>query len=186
MKLNYLIEENDEYEGEDEVLGLICSDDQNRKVFDWVDVVRDYKSGLSTNKLADKYNRKPKDIWLGLVTLGVTLRPNKGKTHHNWKGGITPENARIRGSTEMQRWRLNVLERDKNRCQKCNTLKKPQVHHVMSFAKHPDKRFDVDNGITLCKSCHKLFHRKHGNKPENPQGKVNDFICNKMQKSVDS
>ena len=35
-----------------------------------------------------------------------------------------------------------------------------RAHHVQPFAKHPERRFDVANGITLCHPCHELKHFK--------------------------
>jgi hypothetical protein len=39
----------------------------------------------------------------------------------------------------------------------CKSRKRKQleVHHIMTWADAGTLRFDPDNGITLCKSCHK-------------------------------
>ncbi len=87
-----------------------------------------------------------------------------GERHHKWKGGVTPEHKAIRGSFEYRQWRNKVFERDAFQCQKCfaHSCKGSKAflhpHHVLAFSKHPDRRFDVDNGITLCKACHREHH----------------------------
>ncbi|MES2401836.1 MAG: HNH endonuclease [Pseudomonadota bacterium] len=37
-----------------------------------------------------------------------------------------------------------------------------QAHHRKEWAEYPELRFDVNNGITLCKWCHWLAHTYHG------------------------
>ena len=84
-----------------------------------------------------------------------------GERHWNWKGGITPENARIRASAEYAKWRKAVFERDHFTCQMCGRYGcKLNAHHIKPFSKYPEYRLDLDNGITLCKECHKKAHKK--------------------------
>jgi 5-methylcytosine-specific restriction endonuclease McrA len=54
-------------------------------------------------------------------------------------------------------FRYKVLKRDKHTCQMCKSRirKNLEVHHVMTWASASSLRYDVDNGITLCKQCHK-------------------------------
>lgn len=79
----------------------------------------------------------------------------KGDRHPNWQGGKTADSARVRRSLETRLWREAVFQRDDFTCQECSARGVYlHVHHIQSFAKHPELRFDVENGITLCKSCH--------------------------------
>lgn len=86
---------------------------------------------------------------------------NKGDKCHLWKGGITPENQRIRWSFEMKEWKRSVFNRDNFTCQVCNEpySGKLNAHHINPFAKFPELRMDVDNGMTLCQPCHLYVHR---------------------------
>lgn len=45
---------------------------------------------------------------------------------------------------------------------KCGSVKNLQAHHLNSWNKFPDERFKLENGVTLCKSCHDDFHNKFG------------------------
>ena len=67
----------------------------------------------------------------------------------------------IRRSSEYQKWRKAVFKRDNYICQEC--LKKGnylEAHHIKPFANYPDLRFEIENGLTLCKDCHKKIPRK--------------------------
>jgi len=50
-------------------------------------------------------------------------------------------------------WKLICMKRDSYKCQYCGSDKDLQVHHIIS-RKNMNTKFDVDNGITLCKKCH--------------------------------
>lgn len=81
-----------------------------------------------------------------------------GENHPNWQGGITPENFKIRNSEGFQEWRMRVFVRDNWTCRECGKRSvKLHAHHIKSFAKHQELRFDLENGITLCKPCHKII-----------------------------
>jgi len=87
-----------------------------------------------------------------------------GKNHWNWKGGITPENRKLRNSIKFKNWRENIFERDNYTCQICKNKSEKNnkviihPHHIKSFSKYPDYRFDINNGITLCYDCHRWVH----------------------------
>ena len=79
---------------------------------------------------------------------------HKGELHHNWQGGITPINFKIRNSMEMKLWRESVFKRDNYKCIWCETSGYLEADHIKPFAYYPELRFAIDNGRTLCKSCH--------------------------------
>lgn len=84
----------------------------------------------------------------------------QGEKSPNWKGGITPKNALLRASTEMKVWRKSAYERDGYRCVLCGQIGgELNAHHIKSFSKYEELRLDINNGITLCKKCHKLEHK---------------------------
>lgn len=84
-----------------------------------------------------------------------------GSKHPNWKGGITPENKRIRQSEEYRLWRQAVFERDNYTCIWCGARSGNgkavvlNVDHIKPFSLFPELRFAIDNGRTLCEECHR-------------------------------
>lgn len=79
---------------------------------------------------------------------------NRGVKHHNWKGGISPENMVIRTSLGYKRWRRNVFKRDDYTCQICGKRGVfLRANHIKKFADYPELRLVKDNGVTICKEC---------------------------------
>lgn len=82
-----------------------------------------------------------------------------GKNHPQWKGGITPFRKKSYFSEEYESWRRAVFERDNYTCQRCNSKGNIVAHHIKSWSKYPELRFEVSNGSTLCrKPCHMIIH----------------------------
>lgn len=84
---------------------------------------------------------------------------HKGERCHWWKGGLTKKSAVVRNSFEYKLWRKAVYERDKYTCRWCKTKGiRLHAHHIKPFSQFPELRFAIDNGITLCKDCHKTTY----------------------------
>lgn len=82
----------------------------------------------------------------------------RGSNNPNWKGGFFLE-RRPRESIEYKEWRNQVYERDNYTCQVCNVKGgKLVAHHIKSWSKYPDLRYEKSNGLTLCEECHKKTH----------------------------
>jgi hypothetical protein len=75
---------------------------------------------------------------------------------HNWGDGRrTKQRKKIYNSREYINWRIKVFKRDNYKCQTCNKIGGYlEAHHIKPFSLYPKLRFELNNGITLCKSCH--------------------------------
>lgn len=72
-----------------------------------------------------------------------------------WERDETKRNIR------HARWRKEVFERDKFMCLKCGQIGgQLNAHHLKSYKKYKKLRYEINNGITLCKKCHKEIHKK--------------------------
>lgn len=70
-----------------------------------------------------------------------------------------------RRCAEYKAWRKAVYDRDGYICQMCGSRGvKLNAHHIFPYAYFPEKRYDINNGITLCVPCHQRWHKenKHG------------------------
>jgi hypothetical protein len=110
-----------------------------------------------------------------------------GKNATAWKGGKQTLLRCLKSRLNKEfNWFKKVQERDKYKCQHCNSSEKLDSHHikpinliVSELCKHYKKPKDhsslnwlleqqeivdlnLENGITLCRSCHKKIHKNWG------------------------
>lgn len=92
-----------------------------------------------------------------------------GEKNPHWKGGATEKMRRERQSGAYRQWRIAALALRGNACQECGVEKDViceccghkislHVHHIHSFAKYADLRFDPENSEVLCSKCHRSRH----------------------------
>jgi len=80
----------------------------------------------------------------------------KGILCNAYRGGLTTKNNLIRSSLEGKKWKRAVLERDRFTCQDCGKVGGLlDADHIKPFSLYPELRFDLSNGRTLCRECHK-------------------------------
>ena len=79
----------------------------------------------------------------------------KWEAHPMWKWWVTSESKTIRQSLTYKLWRKSVFERDDYTCKLCyERWWKLEAHHIKTFSKSPELRFDINNWVCLCKLCH--------------------------------
>ena len=81
-----------------------------------------------------------------------------GPKNPQWKGGVAKANQRGRGTRAYFDWRAAVLARAGRRCERCRSSEFVVAHHRWSWVGHPERRYDVDNGEAVCRSCHAKEH----------------------------
>lgn len=82
-------------------------------------------------------------------------RKNLSDSH---KGNIPPNKGKITSTRRFSRlykvWSAQVKAKDDNKCQICGSTEKLHAHHIKPWKDHQELRLEVDNGKTLCLSCH--------------------------------
>lgn len=72
------------------------------------------------------------------------------------------------------KWVKSVILRDKV-CKCCGLDKHLEAHHLFGYSENQDLATNEQNGVTLCKFCHKKYHSVYGLKNINPIDFI-DFI----------
>lgn len=62
-----------------------------------------------------------------------------------------------RNTKEYRTWRAHVVRRDAV-CQVCGSRKERHAHHLDDANTNPEIKFEVSNGITLCRTHHTMLH----------------------------
>lgn len=74
-----------------------------------------------------------------------------------------------RASFKSQQFRQEVLTRDKSACRECGISQSDELektglpleaHHIKDWENFPELRYVVDNGLTLCRCCHRRLEEK--------------------------
>ena len=100
-----------------------------------------------------------------------------GENHYAYNPNLTDEDRMDRRIyPEYKQWRKEVYERDNYTCLCCGekgTLL--NAHHKDGYHWCKERRIDIDNGATLCESCHFMFHKTYGSK-NNTEEQYDEFI----------
>lgn len=75
---------------------------------------------------------------------------------NNWEELLGKNDRNSYGNIK---WKQAVLERDNYKCTKCGATEDLHAHHIKAFSVYPELRYEVENGITLCRTCHLKEHK---------------------------
>lgn len=89
-----------------------------------------------------------------------------GDKNPNWRGGIGDLTDQGRNTYAHQVWKKKVLEIDSFTCVLCGSQHRKNLitHHIEGWVQTPEKRYDTNNGICLCRTCHASMHMKGAEK----------------------
>ena len=111
-----------------------------------------------------KWNITPHNLLKGRGCPQCKIRNFTGENNPRWNNELTDEERNEeRNTVEYKQWRDECFKRDNYTCQLTGEVGgRLEVHHIYSYDKHKELRFEVDNGITISKDIHKLFHSIYG------------------------
>ena len=69
-----------------------------------------------------------------------------------------------RHTTKYREWQTAIKERDNNECKHCRSKEDIHCHHIIAWVDNENLRFDVENGMLLCNSCHMAHEFKERQK----------------------
>jgi 5-methylcytosine-specific restriction endonuclease McrA len=96
------------------------------------------------------------------ISAGTRRHALRGTACPAYRDGKVAERRGERYSRAAKRWRADVFARDGYTCRDCGDARggNLQAHHVLPRADCPEHRFDMANGVTLCRKCHKQRHAR--------------------------
>lgn len=104
----------------------------------------------------------------GFDSLMKQYRPLfSGENHYNYNYDLSDlDRVKMRYElygNDRRIWRKEIFMRDNHTCQICYEKGgELNAHHLNGYNWHESGRYDINNGVTLCKKCHLEFHSKYG------------------------
>ena len=87
-----------------------------------------------------------------------------GSMNPRYVDGGSPERQRLYVRGEGRRFLQDVRARDNHMCVRCGAPRQGKrslhVHHIKDWAGNPELRFDMNNVVSLCQSCHSFVHSR--------------------------
>ena len=133
------------------MLGKKHSDETKRKI----------GLGNKGKKLSQEDAHRCRTQTIGLVPWNKGLKGFQlGENHPRWIKDRTKlsVNEKKHLDTQYKYWMLSVKKRDGWRCKIANDncSGRLEAHHILGWRSHPELRYKINNGITLCHFHHPL------------------------------
>lgn len=127
------------------------------------------EAGFAPISRSERLSGKPKSERHRLAMSIATKGKMAGPSNPNWRGGVTSERMAGRSKPEYRAWKEAVLSAAGYQCQRCEVaagsrcgccghIVRLHVHHKVSYALVPERRYDPANGEALCEKCHHVEH----------------------------
>ena len=125
--------------------------------------------GKESHDIISSYSRKKHHFCSNECKGKWQIEYFKGSNNPNWNHNKTKEereNSKRRNLNEgYNSFVKEVLKRDNYTCQLTGQYGgKLEVHHLNNYLEYKEERTDINNGITLSKEIHRLYHKIYGNR----------------------
>lgn len=95
--------------------------------------------------------------------------PNGGVRIHMWCKDChidnyyvtNKKNSHKRTNTALNRWANDVKKRDGFKCVVCGETEGIEAHHIIPVWFSDELKYDIGNGVTLCKKHHDMVHTSY-------------------------
>ncbi|OGW08464.1 MAG: hypothetical protein A2W75_04065 [Nitrospinae bacterium RIFCSPLOWO2_12_39_15] len=126
------------------------------RVFSWLNKhnikTRTQSSYLKGKKFSEEHKLK-----MSLASKGKSRYWTIRENNPNWQGGRTKAVQLERTTVRYKNWKDFIFNRDIF-CVNCGSTNQRVAHHIKSYQEYQELRFDVWNGVILCRSCHSAYH----------------------------
>ena len=102
--------------------------------------------------------------------------------HPNWNFNKTDEERMKTRQIDISKytsWRTSVYARDSFKCKICGKGGKLNAHHLDGWKWAINRRYDPDNGVTLCVKHHREFHKLYGSGDNTAAEFFEYYLCTK-------
>ncbi len=153
--------------------GHPCGEEQRRK----------QSLALKGRKLSPERKEKAIAVLKAFPQKGISrsLETRKKISENNaWKGKVVPWFEPWM-TFDLTFWRNEIRNLFEKRCAKCDSKDNLHAHHIVPTSVSPERSFDLNNGILLCKTCHLWAHKLLRSDSNQYQNEMNILLTKKVQ-----
>jgi 5-methylcytosine-specific restriction endonuclease McrA len=91
--------------------------------------------------------------------LKTKYKSAKTRNKNNKKKDKKQKLEKLYKESDIYFWAKEVRMAFNYRCVYCNTNRRLSAHHIFPKARFPGLKFNLNNGLLLCKKCHDELHK---------------------------